>query len=63
MKFCFVTTFFPPYHFGGDAVAAAHLANALVRSGHNVLVVHCADAFRLLRKNVDPSPFPLDSPT
>lgn len=61
MKFCFVTTFFPPYHFGGDAVAVAHLANALVRSGHDVLVVHCVDAFRLLRKNVDPSPFPLDS--
>jgi len=61
MKFCLVTTFFPPYHFGGDAIVVGHLANALVGAGHEVQVVHCADSFRLLSRSVRPSPFPLDS--
>lgn len=60
MKFCLVTTFFPPYHFGGDAIVVGHLANALVDAGHDVQVVHCADSFRLLSKGVQPSPFPID---
>jgi glycosyltransferase involved in cell wall biosynthesis len=60
MKFCLVTTFFPPQHFGGDAVFVAHLANALVADGHQVHVIHCADSFELLRNGVQPSAFPLD---
>ena len=61
MKFCLVTTFFPPHHFGGDAIVVGHLANTLVGAGHEVQVVHCSDSFRLLSKGVPPSPFPLDS--
>ena len=60
MRFCLLTTFFPPQHFGGDAVLVAHLANALAGAGHEVHVVHCADSFDLLRGNVPESPFPLD---
>ncbi len=52
MKFCLVTTFFPPEHFGGDAIAVANLANLLVEAGHSVDVVHCADSFELLRGTV-----------
>lgn len=59
MRFCFLTTFFPPLHFGGDAVFVAHLANALAERGHHVEVVHCADSFELLRAAVPPSPMPL----
>jgi glycosyltransferase involved in cell wall biosynthesis len=47
MRFCMVTTFFPPYHFGGDAVFVRALARALVRKGHEVEVIHCEDAYRL----------------
>jgi hypothetical protein len=28
MRFCMVTTFYPPYHFGGDAVFVQALARA-----------------------------------
>ncbi|MEQ1727850.1 MAG: glycosyltransferase [Vicinamibacterales bacterium] len=45
MKFCMVTTFFPPYHMGGDAVYISRLVEALARRGHQVDVVHDIDAF------------------
>ena len=48
MRFCFVTTFFPPLHFGGDALFVARLANALANRGHDVEVIHCADAYEAL---------------
>ena len=60
MRFCLVTTFFPPEHFGGDAIFVTNLANLLVRHGHHVKVVHCADSFRLLAGGVAPSPVPVD---
>jgi glycosyltransferase involved in cell wall biosynthesis len=47
MRFCMVTTFYPPYHFGGDALFVRSLARALVADGHTVEVVHCEDAYRL----------------
>ncbi|NOS77598.1 MAG: glycosyltransferase [Nitrospira sp.] len=47
MHFCMVTTFYPPYHFGGDATFVQALARALVSEGHHVEVVHCEDAYRL----------------
>jgi glycosyltransferase involved in cell wall biosynthesis len=47
-----VTTFYPPYHFGGDAVFVRGLARALVRRGHQVDVVHCEDAYRLRPINI-----------
>ncbi len=48
LRFLMVTTFYPPHHFGGDAVFIQRLSRALVRRGHRVDVVHDADAFRLL---------------
>ncbi|SPP63647.1 glycosyltransferase [Nitrospira lenta] len=47
MRFCMVTTFYPPYHFGGDATFVQGLARALVTEGHHVEVVHCEDAYRV----------------
>ena len=43
-----VTTFYPPYHFGGDAVFIRRLTHALARRGHDVHVIHDVDAFRVL---------------
>lgn len=47
MRFCMVTTFYPPYHFGGDASFVQTLARALMARGHHVEVVHCQDAYSL----------------
>lgn len=47
MRFCMVTTFYPPYHFGGDATYVRALSRALAARGHSVEVVHCEDAYRL----------------
>ena len=56
LRFCFVTTFYPPYNFGGDAVAVQRLARALVRKGHHVTVVHDVDAFLVLHDGPEPIP-------
>lgn len=58
LSFCMVTTFYPPYHFGGDAMYVYRLSNALARRGHRVTVVHCADAYALLGGRGDAAPFP-----
>ena len=62
MRFCMVTTFYPPYHFGGDAVFLYHLVCALARHGHRVDVVHCKDAYRIVRGNAVPQGPPLPHP-
>jgi glycosyltransferase involved in cell wall biosynthesis len=47
LRFCMITTYYPPYNFGGDGVVVQRLSNELARRGHHVEVVHCADAHRL----------------
>jgi glycosyltransferase involved in cell wall biosynthesis len=41
------STFYPPYHIGGDAMHVKYLAEALVQNGHEVHVLHSIDAYRL----------------
>jgi hypothetical protein len=60
MRICMVTTFYPPYHFGGDAVFVQALARALTSAGHQVEVVHCEDAYRV-RNRTRPINIPIDS--
>jgi glycosyltransferase involved in cell wall biosynthesis len=48
LRFCFVTTFYPPFNFGGDGIAVQRFAQAFARRGHRVTVVHDADAFTVL---------------
>ena len=48
IRFCMVTTFYPPASFGGDAVQVERLAHLLAGHGHEVTVVHAADAYRAL---------------
>jgi glycosyltransferase involved in cell wall biosynthesis len=47
LNICLITTFYPPFHFGGEAMYLYRLSNALAREGHRVTVVHCVDAYRL----------------
>ncbi len=56
LRFAMVKTFYPPYHFGGDAQHVQLLTHALARRGHHVTVIHDIDAFRMLRPGVEPAP-------
>jgi glycosyltransferase involved in cell wall biosynthesis len=50
LRFCMITTFYPPYNFGGDGIFVHRLSNELARRGHQVDVIHCIDAYRLLAR-------------
>lgn len=54
LRFCMLTTFYPPYAFGGDAIGVQRLSRALVKRGHQVTVVHDADAYNALRSGKEP---------
>lgn len=56
LRFCFLTTFYPPHNFGGDGIGIQRLARGLVRRGHHVTVVHDVDAYDVLRKGPEPPP-------
>jgi glycosyltransferase involved in cell wall biosynthesis len=55
-----VTTFYPPYSYGGDGITVQRLARALVRAGHDVTVVHDAGAYAALGHRT-PAGQPLES--
>jgi glycosyltransferase involved in cell wall biosynthesis len=48
LKFLHLTTFYPPYSFGGDAMYIYRLAHALGEAGHDVDIIHCIDSYHLL---------------
>ncbi|MFI5320530.1 MAG: glycosyltransferase family 4 protein [Myxococcota bacterium] len=48
MRFAMLTTFYPPHHFGGDAIFIRRLVHSLARRGHEIEVIYDADAFRVL---------------
>jgi len=51
LRFCFLSIFYPPYSFGGDAIFVWRLANALAGRGHEVDVIHCVDSYKVLAKS------------
>ncbi|RMD86326.1 MAG: glycosyltransferase family 1 protein [Candidatus Dadabacteria bacterium] len=48
LRFLMITTFYPPYNFGGDGIGIQRLSQALARRGHHVTVLQDLDAFRVL---------------
>ena len=48
LNFLHLTTFYPPYSFGGDAMYLYRLSHALGDAGHHVDVIHCIDSYHLL---------------
>ena len=61
IKIALVTTFYPPFSFGGDGIYVRRLAHALARAGCDVHIIHDADAYRTLApKGGDLTP--LDEP-
>ncbi len=59
-RFCFLTTFYPPFNFGGDGVGIQRLARGLAKRGHHVTVVHDADAYSVLHDGPPPNQPPPD---
>jgi glycosyltransferase involved in cell wall biosynthesis len=57
LNFLHLTTFYPPYSFGGDAMYIYRLTHALGDEGHHVDVVHCVDAYHLLHPEPPPIAF------
>ena len=53
LRIIMFTTFYPPYSFGGDAVGVQRMAQALVRRGHEVTVVHDIDAYKTMGGDTD----------
>jgi glycosyltransferase involved in cell wall biosynthesis len=52
-----MTTFYPPYNFGGDGIGIQRFSQALVRRGHDVTVLQDIDAFNSL-SNFEPQTGP-----
>jgi glycosyltransferase involved in cell wall biosynthesis len=57
LNFLHLTTFYPPYSFGGDALQIYRLSHALADSGHHVDVIHCVDSYHLLHPGPPAVPF------
>ncbi len=58
LKFCMVTTFYPPFNFGGDGMHIYRLSNVLAERGHTVDIFHCEDSFLMLNRNPPIGDFP-----
>lgn len=53
-----VSTFYPPYNFGGDGMHIYRLSNELARRGHSVDVFYCQDSFLLMNGKHPTGEFP-----
>lgn len=58
LKFCMVSTFYPPYSFGGDGMHIYRLSNELARRGHRVDVFYCQDSYLLMNGKHPTAEFP-----
>ncbi len=61
LRIASLTTFYPPFSFGGDAVDVQRTARALARRGHEVTVIYDRDAFHSVangRRPAEPAPDP-----
>lgn len=54
LRFCMVTTFYPPHNFGGDGIGIQRFAHGLIRRGHEVTVLQDIDAYRVLSRGGPP---------
>ena len=50
LKFCLVNNWYPPHNFAGSGAYLYHLANALVKGGHDVTVLYSKNSFQLRSK-------------
>jgi len=55
LRIAMLTTFYPPFNFGGDGIAIQRLSRALARRGHEVTVIHDIDAYEALGHGPPPA--------
>jgi glycosyltransferase involved in cell wall biosynthesis len=54
-----LTTFYPPWSFGGDAIHVQRLTQALAERGHELTVVHAREAYKAMaRRDAEALPVP-----
>jgi glycosyltransferase involved in cell wall biosynthesis len=58
LTFLMTTTFYPPYHIGGDAIHVYYLANELAKLGHKIHIIHLIDSYRWQRKEEPTGSYP-----
>lgn len=56
LRFCLLSTFYPPWNFGGDGVQVERLAHALGDAGHEVTVVHSPLVHRVMNGSLEHAP-------
>ena len=61
LRFCMISTFYPPWSFGGDAIHVERLSGALARRGHEVTVLHSPAAYRAAGGGAPRDPVPMNS--
>jgi glycosyltransferase involved in cell wall biosynthesis len=54
LKFLFSSSFYPPYHIGGDATHVEYLSEELANRGHEVHIIHSLDAYKAKRGKHQP---------
>jgi len=53
-----VSTFYPPYNFGGDGMHIYRLSNELAKRGHTVDIFYCEDSFLMMNGKPPTADFP-----
>ena len=61
LKIVMLTTFYPPYSYGGDAIGVERLASAMAKQGHHVTVVHDINAYNTLSDAKSPEITPAEN--
>jgi glycosyltransferase involved in cell wall biosynthesis len=51
LTFLMTSSFFPPFHVGGDATHVEYLSNLLGQNGYKVNVLHSIDAYKIKRRD------------
>ncbi len=59
LRIASITTFYPPYNFGGDGIDVQRTARTLAAMGHEVTVIHDTDTYVSLT-GTEPPPAPVD---
>jgi glycosyltransferase involved in cell wall biosynthesis len=57
LRIAMLTTFYPPWSFGGDAIQVRRLTHALADRGHDVTVIHSREGYRAMAGS-DPADLP-----